>query len=391
MAPSDTGSIEQGHGPEQKQKTSRRSLRAVFAADITGFSGQMSANETGAVNSLNEVRVIVIQQLQAHGGWLFGMPGDGVFALFESAVNAVRCALETQQQLALRGQAEDMRLRIGIHLGDVLFEDDLPYGEALTIAARLEALADPGGILVSGSVMDAVSARISATFEERGVPRLKNIPRRIVTFAVTPPPERTKADKTRVGMSILDRTTQLDLDTLRQVRDQQFVEQMGDVKQPQTADGIIKPPPQAEDLVGAQSQPNSSAKTGIAPAAAEPPNDTGKLAGYEPPERQPGQTATPSGSSTSVPEADSKSGVSTEPAKHRPSAECIESLTAALAVHLGPFAKVLVNRCLKDASSTEQLVSLLAEQIQSNEERFLFHIRASHICMTFSNHPTDQS
>lgn len=391
MASSDTGSIEQGHGQGQMQKTSRRSLRAVFAADITGFSGQMSANETGAVNSLNEVRVIVIQQLQAHDGWLFGMPGDGVFALFESAVNAVRCALETQHQLALRGEAENMRLRIGIHLGDVLFESDLPYGEALTIAARLEALADPGGILVSGAVMDAVSARISATFDERGVPRLKNIPRRIVTFAVKPPPERTKADKTRVGMSILDRTTQFDLDTLRQVRDQQFVEQMGDVKQPQTADGSINPPPQAEDLVGAQSQPNSSAKTGIAPAAVQPPKDTGKLAGYELPERQPGQTATPSGSSASVPEADSKSGVLTEPAKHRPSAECIESLTAALAVHLGPFAKVLVNRCLKDASSTEQLVSLLEEQIQSNEERFLFRIRASHICMTFSNHPTDQS
>ncbi len=380
MAPSDTGPIDQGHGPGQTQKTSRRRLRAVFAADITGFSGQMSANETGAVNSLNEVRVTVIQKLRAHDGWLFGMPGDGVFALFESAVNAVRCALETQQQLALRGQADDMRLRIGIHLGDVLFEDDLPYGEALTIAARLEALADPGGILVSGAVMDAVSARISATFDERGVPRLKNIPRRIVTFAVTPPPPRTSADETRVGLSILDRTTQLDLDALRQFRDQQLAEQM----QPQTANGSFSPSPREarprpEELVGAQAQPD------------RPSKDTGKPAGHEPGERQAGQTAMPSGSSGSVSEADAKSGVLAEPAKYRPSAECIESLTAALAVHLGPFAKVIVNRCLKDASSTEQLVSLLEGQIQSNEERFLFRIRASHICMTFADHQTDPS
>ncbi|HEY7646069.1 MAG TPA: hypothetical protein VH858_13595, partial [Hyphomicrobiales bacterium] len=90
-----------GEGVDEKQKT-RRSLRAVFAADITGFSGVMSANETGAIGTLNEIRAIAIQQLQAHDGWLFGMPGDGIFALFESAVNAVRCALETQHQLALR-------------------------------------------------------------------------------------------------------------------------------------------------------------------------------------------------------------------------------------------------------------------------------------------------
>ena len=111
-------------GAEEKLKTTRRSLRAVFAADITGLSGVMAVNEAGAINAFNEIRAIVTQQLQAHEGWLFGMPGDGVFALFESAVNAVRCALETQRQLALRAaEVKDMRLRIGIHLGEVLFEN----------------------------------------------------------------------------------------------------------------------------------------------------------------------------------------------------------------------------------------------------------------------------
>lgn len=399
-----------GPGSEQKNKTSRRSLRAVFAADITAFSGAMSANETGAVNALNEVRSIVVQQLQIHGGWLFGMPGDGVFALFESAVNAVRCALETQQQLALRGEAANMRLRIGIHLGDVLFENELPYGEALAIAARLEALADPGGILISGAVMDAVSARISATFDERGVPRLKNIPRRIVTFAVTPPPARTNADETRVGMSILDRTTQFDLDTLRSLRDQQIAEQKADypvqnsneaiilderhIVQPVQMTGDVMPAsretrPPNEDRAGAQAQLNGSPKTNIAPPAAQPPVDAGKPAGQEPPDRQPSQTAMPQGSSTSVSGAELDS--LTKSARQGPSAECVESLTAALAVHLGPLAKVLVNRYLKDASSPEQLVSLLEKQIESNEERFRFRISASHICKTYSGRPSHEA
>lgn len=400
-----------GEDAEQKSKTIRRSLRAVFVGDITGFSGMMSANETGAMGALNEVRAIAIQQLQAHDGWLFGMPGDGVFALFESAVNAVRCALETQQRLALRPQADDMRLRIGIHLGDVLFENDLPFGEALTIAARLEALADPGGILVSGAVMDAVSARISATFEERGVPRLKNIPRRIVTFAVTPPPERTKADETRVGLSILDRTTQFDRDALRQVRDQHVAEQREDRTAQNSKDAVTldkrhgmqsealngntlpasrKAAPPADDLAGAQTPPGA-AKPRIAPAGTQPTEDARRLVGHEPVERQPSHTPTPSDGAAAMSEADSNLGLLAQPAGLRPSAECIESLTAALAVHLGPFAKVLVNRSLKNASSIDHLVSLLEEQIQSNEERFLFRIRATHICMTFANRQSDES
>jgi class 3 adenylate cyclase len=397
-----------GEGVDEKQKT-RRSLRAVFAADITGFSGVMSANETGAIGTLNEIRAIAIQQLQAHDGWLFGMPGDGIFALFESAVNAVRCALETQHQLALRGETQDMRLRIGIHLGDVLFEKDLPYGEALTIAARLEDLADPGGILISGAVMDAVSARISATFEERGVPRLKNIPRRIVTFAVKPPPERNKGDETRVGLSILDRTTQFDVETLRRIRDEQFSALSEDRTlqtssdaivldkrpsvQPDEVNGNVMPAARkasspAVDPAGAETPSGSdAAKTQVAPAAAQRPDETRR----ESPERQSSTPPIPVESTVAASKAEAELGLLAEPPGQRPSDECIESLIAALAVHLGPFAKVLVNRMLKKASSTEQLVSLLEEQIESNEERFLFRIRALHICMTFANHQSDES
>jgi class 3 adenylate cyclase len=401
-------------GAEEKLKTTRGGLRAVFAADITGFTGAMAANEAGAISAFNEIRAIITQQLQAHEGWLFGMPGDGVFALFESAVNAVRCALETQRQLALRAaEVKHMRLRIGIHLGEVLIEKDLPSGEALTIAARLEDLADPGGILVSAAVMDVVSARVSATFEERGVPRLKDISRRIVTFAVTPPPERTEVDETRLGMSSLDRTTQFDRETLRQIRDQQFAEQKED-RTAQHPNGAIivdkryamqseevhgnampasrKTPAPDVDPAGAQTQANgTAAKTPPAPVPAQRPDDSSVPAGREPPPRQPSPAPIPSDSAVAVPEAASESGLLAESAGYRPSEECVESLIAALAVHLGPFAKVLVNRMLKNASSAEQLVSLLEEKIQSNEERFLFRIRALHICMTFANPHSDES
>ena len=88
-----------------------------------------------------------------------------------------------------------------MHLGEVLFQDELPYGEALVIASRLESLAEPGGILVSASVMDAVAPRIAATFVENGFPALKHCPRRIETFRVLPPPTKgAPAD------ALLDRT-----------------------------------------------------------------------------------------------------------------------------------------------------------------------------------------
>jgi class 3 adenylate cyclase len=361
-------------GPEQKNKTSHRGLRAVFVADMTDVSGATSANESGAINALSEIRLIVCQQLQTHGGWLFEMPGDGVFALFESAVNAVRCALETQHQLASRAHTEDVRLRIGIHLGEVLFQHDLPFGEPLMIAARLEALADPGGILVSGVVMDAVAARISATFEERGVPDLKNIPRRILTFAVTPPPERTKADETRAGISMLDRTMQIDPGTLALLRGQQIAGE--------TEHRIARKSNEATVL-----KPDNSATNHVAPPVAEPPEDAGKRVSQKPPDRQPSQTALQSGRSVSAPNAKVDSA---EPTGQL-SAECIELLTEALAVPLGWSAKVLINSRVKDASSNEHLVSLVEKHIPGNEERFQFRVRAMHICKVFSNRPSDDA
>jgi class 3 adenylate cyclase len=384
-------------GPEQKNKTSHHRLRAVFVADMTDFSGAMSVNKSGAINTFNEIRLIVCRQLQTHGGGLFGMPGDGVFALFESAEDAVRCALGTQHQLALRADAEDMRLRIGIHVGEVHFQHDLPFGEALTIAARLEALADPGGILVSAAVMEAASARISATFEERGVKDLKNIPRQILTFAVKPPAERNKADEARAGMSSLDRTMEIDLGTLTSLREQQIAEAIGherSIAQPEAVKGGTMPAsgktePPTEDRAGAQAKPANPAATYAAPPAAQPSEDAGKRVAPEPPVRQASQkTAIQSGRSASAPNAGVD--VSPQPAGQLP-AECIELLTKALAVSLGELAQGLINASMKDASSNEHLVSLVEKHIPSNEDRFQFRIRAMHICRAFANQPSDDA
>jgi class 3 adenylate cyclase len=163
--------------------TRRRRLRAVYAADVANFAGYVSADETRTLEDLWQVRRIANEALQANGGWLFGMPGDGIFALFESAVDAVRCALVTQHRLASAADVK-LRLRIGIHLGEVLFKEDQPFGESLVVAARLESLAEPGGILVSSAVVDAVAPRIPATFEKCGLQHLKHLPRCVATFRV---------------------------------------------------------------------------------------------------------------------------------------------------------------------------------------------------------------
>src|SRR5690349_6856100 len=191
--------------PQPQGKRVRR-LRAVFAADMANFGGLVSVDETNTLDALWATRRIAREELAAHGGWLFGMPGDGIFALFESAVDAVRCALDTQARLAAMTKFDAVRMRIGIHLGDVLFHDDLPFGETLVIAARLESLADPGGILVSAAVMEAVAPRVSATFGERGVFDLKHSPRRITTFSVTMPPSMNDMNATVSRIEPLDRT-----------------------------------------------------------------------------------------------------------------------------------------------------------------------------------------
>lgn len=391
----------------------RRSLRVVFAADIAGFSGRMSLNETNTVNALSEIRIIGRRALEKHNGWLFGMPGDGLFATFESAVNAVQCALELQQNLHERQDLREMPLRIGIHLGEVIIDDEgIPYGETLNIAARLEALADHGGILVSGTVMDAVSSRISARFEARGVPVLKNIPRRIPTFAVKPPPARSPADETRIGLSSLDKTTRLDRSDIEQLLSQRAAanaaeppaqagsnltaQPLNQTAPPKNLDSTkpILPGaspstnhPSSDPATNAESQPKTLAEriTGISPRSApEPPGATASEPPFKPniqpspapplektlPEELPPEAQ---------PEPEPIPGPTLAIATSAPSQDFIDEITKALAVHLGPFAKLIVEREMKSGPNVFELISMLEEHVPNDDERLVFRVRASQI------------
>src|SRR5690349_1106160 len=109
------------HGAGPHRDTMR--LRAAFAADIANYTALVSVEETKTIDALSILRRVAKEELKVHGGWLFGLPGDGIFALFESAVDAVRCALQIQSRLAGMPQLSALRLRVGIHLGDVRFRD----------------------------------------------------------------------------------------------------------------------------------------------------------------------------------------------------------------------------------------------------------------------------
>jgi class 3 adenylate cyclase len=346
-----SGVNDSGSGKETKPtSTRRRSLRAVFAADVAGFSGRMSLNETLTVSAINEIQALGRVELDKHDGWLFGMAGDGLFATFESAVSAVSCALELQRGLKERPHLADMPLRIGIHLGEVLIDNDIPYGETLNIAARLEALAEPGGILVSGPVMDAVASRISATFEDRGVPHLKNIPRRIPTFAVSPPPERSSSDETLAGMSSLDSTTRVDRAALRDIMDMREAD-----NQRSGAGNDLPDPPQAATPPAkpADHLPLDQIARAAAKADATTHERREELSQSAPPET-----------------------------RETYSEELLASLTQALAVHVGPLAKYMVEREAQRSSGFFDLVSNLEQHIPTENERVAFRLTASTINMS---------
>src|SRR5690349_10328184 len=134
--------------------TIRQRLATILAADVAGYSRLMGCDECGTVAALDEARAVFRRAIGAHQGRVIDMAGDSVLAAFETAQGALTCALAVQDELEERARAlpEDcrMRFRIGIHLGDVMEKDDGSiYGDGVNIAARLEGLAEPGGVTVS--------------------------------------------------------------------------------------------------------------------------------------------------------------------------------------------------------------------------------------------------
>src|SRR5580692_9590857 len=140
-----------------------RKLSAIFAADVEGYSRLMGLDEVGTLRTLTAYRVIIDRLIASHRGRIFNTAGDSLVADFASAVDAVQCAVEVQEAVekenADRPAGEQMRFRIGIHVGDIMVQGGNLYGDAVNVAARLEALAEPGGICISRTARDQVGTK----------------------------------------------------------------------------------------------------------------------------------------------------------------------------------------------------------------------------------------
>src|SRR5262249_12108354 len=172
--------------PMTEERVQRR-LAAILAADVVGYSRLIEQDEAGTLAALKQRRRGILSPLVAqYHGRIVKVMGDGVLVEFGSAVNAVACAVELQKQMvaANDGVPDDRRiaLRIGINLGDVVVEGSDLYGVGLIVAVRLQGMAEPGGICISGGVHDQVGNKLPLTFEDLGPSEVKNIAKPVEVF-----------------------------------------------------------------------------------------------------------------------------------------------------------------------------------------------------------------
>src|SRR5690348_6564066 len=172
--------------------TQTRRLAAILAADVAGYSRLIGSDEEGTLNRLRSIREEIIDpKVTEHRGRIVKTTGDGLLVEFTSVVDALRCATEVQNVMAERnvGIAAEERIefRLGVHQGDIVVEDDDIFGDGVNVAARLEGLAQPGGICVSARVQEDVAGRLDLAFEDMGEQALKNIARPVRVYRVRDP------------------------------------------------------------------------------------------------------------------------------------------------------------------------------------------------------------
>src|SRR5215469_11994437 len=168
-----------------------RRLAAILAADVAGYSRLMGADEEGTHERLRgHLRDLIEPKVAKHRGRIVKNTGDGFLAEFASVVDAVRYAADMQRGMAERDpevpEEQRIRFRIGVNLGDVIAEADDIFGDGVNVAARLEALAEPGGICVSRVVRDQIRDKLPYVFEDMGEQTVKNIARPVRAFALRP-------------------------------------------------------------------------------------------------------------------------------------------------------------------------------------------------------------
>ena len=177
--------------------TVKRRLTCILAADAVGYSQQMGQDEENTIRVLSAHRAVIDGIITFHGGRIISTAGDSVLAEFSSVVEAVRCAVEIQEALKTRNDAlpdkSQMHFRVGVNLGDVVVKNDDLLGDGVNVAARLETLAEPGGICISSSVYDQITGKLNLGFQDIGEQTLKNISRPIRVYRVsgTAAPQRS--------------------------------------------------------------------------------------------------------------------------------------------------------------------------------------------------------
>jgi TolB-like protein/class 3 adenylate cyclase/tetratricopeptide (TPR) repeat protein len=221
------------------QERTQRRLAAILAADVVGYSRLIGADEEGTLAALKAVRRELIDpKVDQHHGRIVKTTGDGALIEFASVVDAVRCAVDVQRGTAERntGMPPDKRIefRIGINVGDVVIDGDDILGDGVNIAARLEGLAEPGGVLVSRAVRDQVRDRLELAFEDLGERELKNIARLVRVYRVRGPTELTATPVRGEALPLPDKPSIAVLP---------FTNMSGDAEHEYFADGI------AEDII----------------------------------------------------------------------------------------------------------------------------------------------
>jgi adenylate cyclase len=217
-------------------KRLERRLAAILAADVVGYSRLVSADEADALARLGTLRRDIIEpNIAGHSGRLFKIMGDGFFAEFASAVQAISCALaiqvETEAAASALSDAQKMQLRIGVHVGDVMVEGEDLMGDGVNIAARLEGIAETGGIFISRAVHDQVRDRIKIAFDDKGEVALKNITRPVHVFAVGALSSAAPAKAAAFALALPDKPSIAVLP---------FQNMSGDPEQEYFADGVVE-------------------------------------------------------------------------------------------------------------------------------------------------------
>jgi adenylate cyclase len=171
----------------------KRKLTSILSADAVGYSRLMAEDETSTVKTLATYREIIASLIKQHRGRVVDSPGDNVLAEFSSVVDAVQCAVAVQNEIQIRNAElpdnRRMEFRIGVNLGDVIDEEDRIYGDGVNIAARLEAMADPGGICVSKTAFDQIETKLPLGYEYLGEQSVKNIPKPVSAYRVLMKPD----------------------------------------------------------------------------------------------------------------------------------------------------------------------------------------------------------